>query len=638
MKLQETEDRRREAASMELYKNDKNFRADRLVAAWSKIPEIGVNLKKLPLQEARNVAINLDRQCGWMQSLRESQLSTALNDFTPENMLRLVRLAMPNIIRNKVFSEFALETTKDSIKYIRPFFSKTANGHPLNDKAQDYDGTQGKPGDDYDPWGYSKGGEFNGSDFRKALYEDTRDRTQQELANAIIGTSDGAGTYDFSANAALGADNKIAIAFKDMTGLVPGNPEAEFASKKWGTNGSLYVDGYTYLYYVPAAQLTNKKYLESGALEQNVIGLQDKGSGQFFCAPGFDVQIKKSPTVRDKFLVAPPKLGPGNAPTGAQWNDLVGTDGPINGLDSTGIFDLEVTLTDKDGNPATSAADNPAFGGKLVAFGRYNSESDFEGNYLGEVEIRMDEFTFKPSPTAIGVSWSQMTEITLDTSFNISAEETLVTYASQEIRSALDYRAIRLAYAIAKTNSTKNPNYTYEFDAHWAINQSLEGYIANAQTFVNALDAIGDVMYDEINRGGVSRLVGGPAACSYMHLNSGYSAKGLQNQNGSYQFGELDGRPLFKVPSSIIPPNEILCVWKNDAVENDVSIAFGTLIPFFSTGIIQRKNFYKEAGLATYGDWAVLNRRYLALIRIVNLKDAGNAGARFSKPTQWPQA
>jgi hypothetical protein len=60
----------------------------------------------------------------------------------------------------------------------------------------------------------------------------------------------------------------------------------------------------------------------------------------------------------------------------------------------------------------------------------------------------MDEYLFKPSATSIGVSWSQLTEITLDTSFNISAEEYLVSYASQEIRSALDYRAIRLAYAV----------------------------------------------------------------------------------------------------------------------------------------------------------------------------------------------
>ena len=46
-----------------------------------------------------------------------------------------------------------------------------------------------------------------------------------------------------------------------------------------------------------------------------------------------------------------------------------------------------------------------------------------------------------------------------------------------------------------------------------------------------------------------------------------------------------------------------------------------TFVPFFSTGVIQRKNFYKEAGLATYGDWAILNRRYLATIKIENLKD-----------------
>jgi len=42
-------------------------------------------------------------------------------------------------------------------------FSKTANGHPLNDRAQDYDGSKPTAGaDDYDPWGYNRGGEFNG--------------------------------------------------------------------------------------------------------------------------------------------------------------------------------------------------------------------------------------------------------------------------------------------------------------------------------------------------------------------------------------------------------------------------------------------------------------------------------------------
>jgi hypothetical protein len=382
------------------------------------------------------------------------------------------------------------------------------------------------------------------------------------------------------------------------------------------------MDGYTYIYgYRPGDH--------SERVEQQVIAIQDKGSGVFFAAKGFNVTIEKSASVRDKFLVAPPKIGPGNS---AHWDTPVGVDGePLHTiLASTGTLIVNIEV-----GPAEDLPDWWVEGQTEVRIlGRFNSESDFEGNYLGEVELRMDEYMFRPSPTTIGVSWSQLTEITLDTSFNISAEEYLVSYASQEIRSALDYRAIRLAYAIAKTNSKHNPNYYYVFDAAYnttgvspgAPNTAgtKDGYRDNAQTFVNAIDAVGDIMYDTINRGGVSRLVAGPSACSYMHLNAGYSNKGKQHQSGSHQFGELDGIPLFKVPSHIIPTDELLCVWKNDQVENDVSIAFGTLIPFFSTGIIQRKNFFKEAGIATYGDWAVLNRRYLAIIKIENLKDRNN--------------
>ena len=621
MAAKETDNRARENATMQLYKEDKNFRADRLVEAWSRVPEIGAGLKQMPINDARNVAINLDRQTAFMQGLRESQLATALNDFTPENMLRLVRLAMPNIIRNKVFTEFALETTKDSIKYIRPFFSKTASGHPLNDKSPDYDGfidrdaPDGK-GDSYDPWGYSLGGEFNGDDFRKALYEDTRDRHNMELANGFI--VNGAGTA--KADALAAGENAVGVLFKKVApGALGGiTQEAAFESGKWGVDGNLYVDGYTYLYgYNPGDHPER--------VEQQVIALQDKGSGTFFAAPGFAVTIVKSPQTRDKFLVAPPKIGPGNS---AHWDEPVGTDGEVLSgiLASTGTFILNIEVLDNA--PAWFTAGTT----ELRAFGRFNSESDFEGNYLGEVELRMDEYMFRPSPTSIGVSWSQLTEITLDTSFNISAEEYLVSYASQEIRSALDYRAIRYAYAVAKTNAKHNPNYYYVFDAAYNTTNvgnepgqnptgTKDGYRDNAQTFVNAIDAVGDIIYDELNRGGVSRLVAGPSACSYIHLNAGYSPKGKQNQTGSHQFGEINGIPLFKVPSAIIPTNELLCVWKNDQVENDVSIAFGTLIPFFSTGIIQRKNFYKEAGIATYGDWVVLNRRYLALIMIDNLKD-----------------
>jgi len=114
--------------------------------------------------------------------------------------------------------------------------------------------------------------------------------------------------------------------------------------------------------------------------------------------------------------------------------------------------------------------------------------------------------------------------------------------------------------------------------------------------------------------------VGGPAAITYLRLNAGFTTKGQQPRIGGYQVGELYGIPVFKVPKAILPENTLMCVWKNENNEADVSVAFGTLVPFFSTGALQRKNFFKEAGLASFGDYVILNSGYFGLINITNIR------------------
>ena len=257
------------------------------------------------------------------------------------------------------------------------------------------------------------------------------------------------------------------------------------------------------------------------------------------------------------------------------------------------------------------------------AYGRFNSEGDFTGDYLGEVELIMTDYWFRPRPTSIGVTWSQLTELVLDTSFGVSAEELLVDYAGQEIKKALDFRAVKIAYQAAAMNPSK---YTVHFNAA-SGDTTDDSYLHTAQTFSQAIERVGDTMFNDILRGGVSRIVGGPAAVSYLRLNSGFTTKGAQPRVGGHQVGEIYGVPVFKVPSQVIPDNQLLCIWKNDENEADVSIAFGTLVPFFSTGIIQRKNFYKEAALATYGDWAILNKRYIGRITIDNIRTVTGANA-----------
>jgi len=78
--------------------------------------------------------------------------------------------------------------------------------------------------------------------------------------------------------------------------------------------------------------------------------------------------------------------------------------------------------------------------------------------------------------------------------------------------------------------------------------------------------------------------------------------------------------PCYKVPADVIPEDELLTTWKNDAAEGDVSIAIGTLLPFYSTGALKRKNFYSEAGIARYEDTKALQPGYLGRIKINGIR------------------
>lgn len=515
--------------------NARTFKLNERVKFWANVPGIGNGITKYDEATQRNLACFLDNQAAHMSRLTETQVSTSFSGFTPENMLRLVRLAMPNVVRSKIFTEFAMETARDSIKYIKPVYSKTQYGKSLEDRTdfarifEDADETN----------------DINNENARRAIYETTADRINQELAT-IAGVD---GVFTFACTEA--------------------DIEKKNAVSKWGVNGEHYIDGYGVVY---------------GKDEKDVIAVQDKRTKTWFVAGEY---VDKVTVKSDKNVI-----------TVAKKDDAE--------------FDLN----------------------GVHAYARFDSESDFMGDYLGEVEIRMSDYEFKPRPTTIGVTWSQLSELTLDASFGVSAEEYLVTYAAAAIKQELDYRAIRLAYMTAKTNPAA---YHVTFDAAYntietvtssdgtntttTTNGTKEGYRDNAQTFLSAVATVGDIMYNDIKRGGVSRLVCGPSAGTYVRLNNLFSNKGAMPAEGAHQFGELDGIPVFKVPDEVIPTNEILTVWKNPSNEADISIAFGTFVPFFSTGVIQRKNFYKEAGLATYGDWAILNRRYLATITIERLKD-----------------
>lgn len=458
--------------------DERQARTSRLIEKWARVPEIGSGIRAMNDRRAANLAILLESQTRHMSRLSEAQYSSAFAA-TPENMIRLVRLAYPNSIRDRLFTDFAMETAKDSIKYLKPVYVDKAG---IN---RSFDGTA-----------------FQGN----ITYESMEERYPTEMANGVVVAS-------------------TSVSF--TTG--------EFA-----------------LGYIPGYAIFEDA---SG----NVVASENR-NGTFSVAQGYTITITYA---------------------GSGVYNLAGAD--------AGVI--------------------------ARAYGRYNSEGDLIGDHLGEVELVMSDYQFRVRPLTLGVSWTALSEIVLDSTVGVSTEETLMDAAGQEIKKALDFRAVKIGYAAAMTNGLT----PITFDAEAGAGTD-DSYIHTAQTITQAIERVGDALYNEINRGGVSRIVGGPKAVTYLRLNAGFTTKGAQPRIGGYQVGELHGIPVFKVPSSIVPDNELLCIWKNENNEADVFVAFGTLVPFFSTGSLQRKNFYKEAGLASFGDYQILNPKYANRIIVNNIR------------------
>lgn len=538
----------RESKVNRLYKDDRSFRADHLVEGWSQVPEIGEGLDELDTNTARNTAINLDLETKFLKGLRESQLALATDGEKPENMVRMVRLTMPSAIRNQIFTEFAMESAKDSMKYMRAVVDKSVTGNNMS--RHHSNGDFGDTNNETDPYDIENNGLFNGDSYQKALYEMSEDRFTQEVANALI-LEEADTVYIGEKKVELAAAEGVTPKFVIVFGKKDKDRSSEFDLG--------YIDGYVTIF---------------GENEQDTIAQQYKQNKEFMISSKY----------------AGVKIVPA-------------TD--ADGKEVRGAF----FVLDPDGK----------LGDSIKAYGRYNSEADFEGQNLGELKLKISTYDFEPRPIAIGMSFSNLAEFSLNASFGVSIDEEMLTCGSQELKASMDRQAFRIAYHAAKTNPK---GYVTVFDAGWDKTASKDsnqkrGYIENAQTFPTALAKVSDVQMNDINRGGVTSMVGGPSACSYQLLIKGFEANSETGFVGPHKFGALNNIPVYKVQSSIIPTNEILTVWNN--TEYDVSVIFGTLIPFFSTGLIQRKNFYVESAMATFGDYNVLNRRYLGLIRIKNL-------------------
>lgn len=542
--------------------SEKAARAEKAAAIWNNHPLFKGELSKLKEAKVRqNAAINLTNQARFMKQLNEQETSAEFQRMAPANMMKLVQLTMTNLNRGNVFSEYAMETARDAIYYIKPYFSKSIAPEAGNfaERSMSFDAAK----ESNDPFGFDAKGEelgvggYNGNNpayggkrqsyngttntnARKSIYESAESRFANEIANTADVTIEG----------------------KIITIKWVGGP--------FGANGEKYVPG------------SSKVYV--GTDERQVIAYQDPSSLEYLVGQKF----------AGATVVEAPRAADGATPV-----------------------TLTITLPESVEAPAS-----------VNAYARFESEADYTGKNIGDVNLYMNVYELRPRRTSVGVSWTKLAEITLDSTFNTQVDDLLLSSAADVIHGQLDLQAFKDAYAIARTNPEI---YAVKFDAGYSTDTdgksgTKDSYTATANTFASAIEIAGAALYSDIHRGAINKLVVGVSVAPYLKLMAGFAPKGLQEPTGVYKIGELDGIEVYKAPIEVIPDNEVLCVFKNEKVENDVAMVFGTLVPFVSNKL-EYPTFFTRAGLASFGDKAVLNPKYLAIIEIENLKDRVDAAA-----------
>jgi hypothetical protein len=297
----------------------------------------------------------------------------------------------------------------------------------------------------------------------------------------------------------------------------------------------------------------------------------------------------------------------------------VGNDNGAGGFTTTALLtQASCTINYTSGAISIVFASAPATGTTIYFEYAFDSEvygalSSGQGyDNIKSVKLTLTDYNFRARPWPLYVSWSKMTELLLGTTLDIDAEESLLRGAGDELKKSLDYQAVRLGYSYAKAQNTVT------FNADFAA-AGADSAKDHAQSLTRTIAQAEKVIYNALQRGGITNLVAGTDVASYLTLHDRFTEEGSMPKIGVYRIGTLLGIPVYQAPTDVIPANEMFGVWRNEQEMNDVAIAFGVLVPLYQTQTLEFKEAYKTSGLYYFGDQKVLNSQYLVNITIQGL-------------------
>lgn len=285
------------------------------------------------------------------------------------------------------------------------------------------------------------------------------------------------------------------------------------------------------------------------------------------------------------------------------------------GADTT--FPLD-TITASTIDYATGQYDitfNGSLAGTETVFIRFNFQGEDSTLYsqLGDININLVAYDFRAVPYPIAFSWSKMTEFAMNDKLGTQAEEVLVQACADELKKSIDFIATIMA------NRASNWTTAVNFDTDFASAGADSDY-AHAQSLKASIRNAGLKTYAALQRGGVTDVVCGAKASSYIEKHKLFTNNGNQPEVGMYKYGQLGNINVYVAPAPIVATDEILCLYKNQAVDNaDSVVNIGSYIPLYRTPTIEYKNRQKESSITFFGDIRTVEPKYATKVKLLNL-------------------
>lgn len=294
-------------------------------------------------------------------------------------------------------------------------------------------------------------------------------------------------------------------------------------------------------------------------------------------------------------------------------NIVIGNDDGSGKIVGTGVNSTTSSIDYTSGVITVVFTTAPASGVTIGVEANFDSEVNSNYDEWGSVELKLRSDRFHARPLPLNYSYSQFFALTLDANGLGDAEEMLVKRVGDTHAIRKDVRGVQALRRAADLNNREYFNTDPSSDGD-------DNQYNHAQSLMVKIAKISGLVYDELKRGTLNKVVMGTQAAAYLTYLKAFTPDDTQGRvSGSYYAGKLGTIDTYVIAadSKTIAANEMVFTYKNPDEDGDVAIAVGMFTELFAQ--LDYPELFRKSTIATVEDTKVINSRFARILELQGL-------------------